>query len=123
MLEGCVAYARHRRAFGRPIGSNQAISHRLAEMATEIEAARQLCYDAAWRFQNGEYPVKEISMAKLYSGIIACRVANHAMQVFGGASYTMDLPIQRGWRDSRLIRIGGGTDEIMREVISRMSGL
>jgi citronellyl-CoA dehydrogenase len=123
MLEGCVAYAKHRIAFGRPIGNFQAISHRLAEMATEIEAARQICYDAAWRFQNGEYPVKEISMAKLYSGVVSCRVANHAMQIFGGASYTMDLPIQRGWRDSRLIRIGGGTDEIMREVISKMSGL
>ena len=123
LLERCIAYAKERMAFGKPIGKNQAISHRLATMATEIEAARALIYEAAWRFGNGEYPVKEISMAKLYGGIVVCRVANEAMQIFGGASYSMDLPIQRAWRDSRLIRIGGGTDEVMREVISKLMGL
>ncbi|TMK82899.1 MAG: acyl-CoA dehydrogenase [Actinobacteria bacterium] len=123
LLEGCIQYAKDRHAFGKPIGKNQAISHRLATMATEIEAARQMIYDAAWKFGTGEYPVKEISMAKLYGGIVASRVANEAMQIFGGAAYTMDLPIQRAWRDSRLIRIGGGTDEVMREVISKLMGL
>jgi len=123
LLDACIAYAKERHAFGKPIGKNQAISHRLATMATEIEAARQMIYDAAWKFGNGEYPVKEISMAKLYGGIVASRVANEAMQIFGGAAYTMDLPIQRAWRDSRLIRIGGGTDEVMRDVISKLMGL
>jgi alkylation response protein AidB-like acyl-CoA dehydrogenase len=123
LFERCLQYAKDRHTFGKPIGKNQAISHRLATMATEIEAARQIIYDAAWRFGNGEYPVKEISMAKLYGGIVASRVANEAMQIFGGAAYTMDLPIQRAWRDSRLIRIGGGTDEVMREVISKLMGL
>ncbi|MGZ4128215.1 MAG: acyl-CoA dehydrogenase family protein [Actinomycetota bacterium] len=123
LLEACIQYAKDRHTFGKPIGKNQAISHRLATMATEIEAARQMIYDAAWKFGNGEYPVKEISMAKLYGGIVASRVANEAMQIFGGAAYTMDLPIQRAWRDSRLIRIGGGTDEVMREVISKLMGL
>ncbi|HLW17318.1 MAG TPA: acyl-CoA dehydrogenase family protein [Actinomycetota bacterium] len=123
LLDACIQYAKDRHAFGKPIGKNQAISHRLATMATEIEAARQMIYDAAWKFGNGEYPVKEISMAKLYGGIVASRVANEAMQIFGGAAYTMDLPIQRAWRDSRLIRIGGGTDEVMREVISKLMGL
>jgi len=123
LREGCIQYAKDRHAFGKPIGKNQAISHRLATMATEIEAARQMIYDAAWKFGTGEYPVKEISMAKLYGGIVASRVANEAMQIFGGAAYTMDLPIQRAWRDSRLIRIGGGTDEVMREVISKLMGL
>jgi alkylation response protein AidB-like acyl-CoA dehydrogenase len=123
LFERCLRYAKERMAFGKPIGANQAISHRLATMATEIEAARQLVYDAAWKFDNGQYPVKEISMAKLYGGIVACRVANEAMQVFGGAAYSMDLPIQRAWRDLRLIRIGGGTDEVMREVVSKMMGL
>ena len=123
LLDACIAYAKERHTFGKPIGKNQAISHRLATMATEIEAARQMIYDAAWKFGNGEYPVKEISMAKLYGGIVASRVANEAMQIFGGAAYTMDLPIQRAWRDSRLIRIGGGTDEVMREVISKLMGL
>jgi len=123
LLEACIQYAKDRHAFGKPIGKNQAISHRLATMATEIEAARRMIYDAAWKFGSGEYPVKEISMAKLYGGIVASRVANEAMQIFGGAAYTMDLPIQRAWRDSRLIRIGGGTDEVMREVISKLMGL
>jgi citronellyl-CoA dehydrogenase len=123
LFERCLQYAKERHTFGKPIGKNQAISHRLATMATEIEAARQMIYDAAWKFGNGEYPVKEISMAKLYGGIVASRVANEAMQIFGGAAYTMDLPIQRAWRDSRLIRIGGGTDEVMREVISKLMGL
>ncbi|GAC1415492.1 MAG: acyl-CoA dehydrogenase family protein [Actinomycetota bacterium] len=122
VLERCIQYAKDRVAFGKPIGKNQAISHKLATMATEIEAAKQMVYDAAWKFQSGGYPVKEISMAKLYGGIVAFRVANEAMQIFGGAGYTMDLPIQRAWRDSRLIRIGGGTDEVMREIISKLSG-
>ncbi|MGH2829839.1 MAG: acyl-CoA dehydrogenase family protein [Actinomycetota bacterium] len=122
LLERCIEYAKERKAFGKPIGSFQAISHRIAEVATEIEAARQLIYDAAWKFGRGEYPVKEISMAKLYGGVVACRVADAAMQIFGGAGYTMDLPVQRAWRDSRLIRIGGGTDEIMREIIAKLSG-
>ena len=123
LLERCSEYAKERTTFGKPIGKHQVIAHKLATMATEIEAARALIYDAAWRFGNGEYPVKEISMAKLYGGIVAARVANEAMQIFGGASYMMELPIQRAWRDTRLIRIGGGTDEIMREIISKLMGL
>jgi alkylation response protein AidB-like acyl-CoA dehydrogenase len=123
LFERCLRYAKERETFGRPIGKNQAISHKLSEMATEIEAARRMIYEAAWKFGNGEYPVKEISMAKLYGGIVANRVANNAMQIFGGAAYSMDLPVQRAWRDARLIRIGGGTDEVMREVISKLMGL
>lgn len=122
ILEKCIEYAKERKAFGKPIGKFQAVSHKIAEMATEIEAARHLVYDAAWKFGNGLYPVKEITMAKLYGGLVAGRVANTAMQIFGGASYSMDLPIQRAWRDTRLIRIGGGTDEVMREIIAKMSG-
>lgn len=122
MLERCIEYATERRAFGRPIGAFQAVSHRIAEIATEIEAARQMIYDAAYKFGRGEYPVKEISMAKLYGGIVSSHVADAAMQIFGGAGYTMDLPVQRFWRDARLIRIGGGTDEIMREIIAKLSG-
>jgi alkylation response protein AidB-like acyl-CoA dehydrogenase len=123
LFEKCVEYAKNREAFGKPIGKNQAVSHRLATMATEIEAARQLIYDAAWKFGNGQYPVKEITIAKLFGGIVSSKITNDAMQIFGGAAYTMDLPVQRAWRDARLIRIGGGTDEIMREVISKMMGL
>jgi alkylation response protein AidB-like acyl-CoA dehydrogenase len=79
-------------------------------------------YDAAWKVNAGEYPVREISMAKLMSGEVAWKVVDKALQVFGGYGYTMEFPIQRAWRDTRLIRIGGGTDEVMREVIGRMEG-
>lgn len=123
VFDRCLAYAKERQAFGQPIARFQVIAHRLVEMATEIEAARQIVYDAVWKFSEGEYPVKEISMAKLYAGQVSCRVANQAMQIFGGASYLMDVPIQRAWRDSRLIRIGGGTDEVMREIIAKLGGL
>ncbi len=122
VLEASVAYANQRETFGRPIGKHQAVRHKLAEMATEVEAAQRLVYEAAWRVNNGEYPVREISMAKLITGEVAWRVSDKAMQIFGGYGYSMEVPIQRAWRDSRLIRIGGGTDEIMREVIGKMEG-
>jgi alkylation response protein AidB-like acyl-CoA dehydrogenase len=122
-FERCLQYAQERTTFGKPIAKHQVIAHKLATMASEIEAARRLIYDAAWKFNNGEYPVQEISMAKLYGGLVATRVTNEAMQIFGGASYMMEVPIQRAWRDSRLIRIGGGTDEVMREIIAKLKGL
>ncbi len=120
--EAALAYAKQRQTFGKPIAKHQAIRHELAEMATEVEAAQQLVYEAAWRFGNGEYPVREISMAKLITGEVAWRVADRALQIFGGYGYSMEFPIQRAWRDSRLIRIGAGTDEVMRDVIGRMEG-
>jgi len=123
LFDRCLQYAKERQAFGQPIGKFQTMAHRLAEMGTEIEAARQLVYDAVWKFNKGEYPVREISMAKLYTGIVVNKITNHAMQIFGGAAYLMDIPIQRAWRDSRLMRIGGGADEVMRDIISKMRGL
>ena len=122
-LEATIAYAQERKTFGKPIAKHQAIRHALADMATEIEAAQQLVYEAAHRVNAGEYPVREISMAKLLTGQVAWKVADKALQIFGGYGYSMESPIQRGWRDARLIRIGGGTDEVMREVIGRMEGL
>jgi citronellyl-CoA dehydrogenase len=122
-LEGAIAYAQQRETFGKPIGKHQVIRHELADMATEVEAAQQLVYDAAVKVARGEYPVREISMAKLLTGEVAWKTADRALQIFGGYGYSMEVPIQRGWRDSRLIRIGGGTDEVMREVIGRMEGL
>ncbi len=91
-------------------------------MITEVEAAQQLVYDAAVRVERGEYPVQQISMAKLLTGEVAWKVVDKALQIFGGYGYAMEFPIQRAWRDSRLIRIGGGTDEIMRDVIGKMEG-
>ena len=123
LFEKCLQYAKERKAFGQPIGKFQTMAHRLAEMASEIAAARELVYDAVWKFNKGEYPVKEISMCKLYTGIVVNKIANDAMQIFGGAAYLMDVPVQRAWRDSRLMRIGGGADEVMREILSKMRGL
>jgi alkylation response protein AidB-like acyl-CoA dehydrogenase len=131
---GCVAgaqgvfdrtlqYAKERTAFGRPIGNFQVIRHKFAEMATKIETARQMVYTTAWRFQNGEYPVREISMAKLYAARIGVEVADECMQIHGGNGYMKEYGIERVWRDMRLNRIGAGTDEIMLEVIGRSYGL
>ena len=122
-FEAALAYAGQRKTFGKPIGKHQVIRHALADMATEIEAAQQLVYAAAWKVNAGEYPVREISMAKLLTGEVAWKVADKALQIFGGYGYSMEFPIQRAWRDVRLIRIGGGTDEVMRDVIGRMEGL
>lgn len=118
-LDMTLKYVSERSQFGRPIGKFQTIRHRLAEMATEIEAARQLNYYVAGLINAGEFPAKEISMAKLFSTRMACKVADESMQFYGGYGYMMEYPIQRFWRDSRLTRIGGGTDEIMLEIISR----
>ncbi len=132
---GCVAGAQRvfeqharstrieRTAFGRQIGKFQVIRHKFAEMATKIEAARQMVYTTAWRFQNGEYPVREISMAKLYAARIAVEVADECIQIHGGAGYMKEYGVERVWRDMRLNRIGAGTDEIMLDVIGRSYGL
>jgi alkylation response protein AidB-like acyl-CoA dehydrogenase len=118
-----LEYAKEREAFGKAIGHFQVIRHKFAEMATKIETARQLVYVTAWRFANGEYPVREISMAKLHASRVACEVADECIQIHGGAGYMKEYNIERVWRDMRLNRIGAGTDEIMLEVIGRSYGL
>jgi alkylation response protein AidB-like acyl-CoA dehydrogenase len=118
-----LAYAKEREAFGQPIGNFQVIRHKFAEMATKIEAARQLVYMTAWRFANDEYPVREISMAKLFASRVAVEVADECIQIHGGAGYMKEYNVERAWRDARLNRIGAGTDEIMLEVIGRSYGL
>jgi alkylation response protein AidB-like acyl-CoA dehydrogenase len=118
-----LAYAMERKAFGREIGHFQVIRHKFAAMATKIEASRSLVYSTAWRFANGEYPVREISMAKLHASQMCCEVADECLQIFGGAGYMREYQIERAWRDLRLNRIGAGTDEIMLDVIGRSYGL
>ena len=118
-----LAYALERKAFGREIGHFQSIRHKFAAMATKIEASRQLVYATAWRFANGEYPVREISMAKLHAAQMCCEVADECLQIHGGAGYMREYGIERAWRDLRLNRIGAGTDEIMLDVIGRSYGL
>jgi alkylation response protein AidB-like acyl-CoA dehydrogenase len=122
VFDRTVQYAKERKAFGRPIGNFQVIRHKFAEMATKIETARQMVYTTAWRFQNGEYPVREISMAKLYAARISVEVADECIQIHGGAGYMKEYGIERAWRDLRLNRIGAGTDEIMLDVIGRSYG-
>jgi alkylation response protein AidB-like acyl-CoA dehydrogenase len=123
VFEQTLQYATERTAFGRQIGKFQVNRHKFAEMATKIEAARQLVYTTAWRFQNGEYPVREISMAKLYAARVAVEVADECIQIHGGAGYMKEYGVERVWRDMRLNRIGAGTDEIMLDVIGRSYGL
>jgi alkylation response protein AidB-like acyl-CoA dehydrogenase len=123
VFDRTLQYAKERTAFGRPIGRFQAIRHKFAEMATKIETARQMVYTTAWRFQNGEYPVREITMAKLYAARIAVEVADECIQIHGGNGYMQEYGIERSWRDLRLNRIGAGTDEIMLDVIGRSYGL
>ena len=123
VLDKTIEYCLDRTAFGKPIGKFQVNRHAIAEMATELEAARNLTYDVAIRWERGEYPVKEISMVKLYGGMVVNRVMNRCMQLFGGMGYSEEHFVERAWRDARLIRIGGGTDEVMREVISKAMGL
>jgi acyl-CoA dehydrogenase len=118
VYEMALRYAQERIQFGKPLAHFQVTRHRLADMTTEIEAARHLIYYCAWQFQQEEYPVKEISMAKLFSAQMAARVADAALQIHGGYGYMMEYPVQRYWRDIRLSRIGGGTDEIMKEIIA-----
>jgi alkylation response protein AidB-like acyl-CoA dehydrogenase len=123
VFDRTLRYAKERTAFGRPIGRFQVIRHKFAEMATKIETARQMLYTTAWRHQNGEYPVREITMAKLYAARIAVEVADECIQIHGGAGYMKEYGIERSWRDLRLNRIGAGTDEIMLDLIGRSYGL
>ncbi|MFY9264146.1 MAG: acyl-CoA dehydrogenase family protein [Solirubrobacterales bacterium] len=121
-LEKTMEYAKEREAFGRPIGKFQSIRHKIAAMSTKIEASRQFNYYVAWRFDRGDYPVREISQAKLFASQIGCEVMDECLQIHGGWGYMKEYGIERGWRDMRLNRIGAGTDEVMLDVIGRSYG-
>jgi len=123
LLEGTITYAKEREAFGQPISKFQVIAHYFADMATRIEAARRLTYHALELYVQGENPIKEVAMAKLFACDVACEVADQCLQIFGGYGYMDEYPVSRSFRDMRLGPIGGGTREIMREIISRTLGL
>ena len=118
-LEAALAYARERRAFGKPIVEHQAIAFRLADMATQIEAARQLVWHAATLRDAGEPCLKEASMAKLFASEMAERACSDAIQIHGGYGYVTDFPVERIWRDVRVCQIYEGTSDIQRLVIGR----
>ena len=118
-LEAAVAYAKEREAFGKPIVEHQAVSFRLADMATQIEVARQMVWHAATLRSAGEPCLKEASMAKLFASEMAERVCSDAIQIHGGYGYVSDFPVERIYRDVRVCQIYEGASDIQRLVIAR----
>ena len=123
VFERTLVYAKEREAFGRPIGNFQAIRHKFADMATRIEANRALTYHALRLFVNGQDALREVTEAKLLTQRAAFEVADECLQIHGGAGYMVEYGIERAARDARLGPIGGGTDEIMSEILGRTMGL
>ena len=118
-FEAAVTYSTERKAFGGPISNLQAIQHKVADMATEIDAARLLTYRAALLKDAGKRFSKESAMCKLYASEMAQRVTHQALQVFGGYGYVSEYPVERHYRDQRITEIYEGTSEIQRLVIAR----
>jgi alkylation response protein AidB-like acyl-CoA dehydrogenase len=123
VFEYTAEYARNRQAFGQPISQFQVIKHKLVDMGTKVAAVQAFVYQTAKQWDQGEYPVREISQAKLLATQVACEVADEAIQILGGHGYMKEFPVERAWRDARLARIGAGTDEIMKEIIAKTYGL
>jgi alkylation response protein AidB-like acyl-CoA dehydrogenase len=123
IVDLATQYAKDRKQFGRPIGTNQAIAHMLADMATEVEAARTLMWRAAWLASNGKDALREITMAKLFTSETYVKVANLGMQVFGGFGYCAEFDMERHYRDARAATIAAGTSQIQRNLIANLMGL
>jgi citronellyl-CoA dehydrogenase len=122
LIEDAVKYGHERQAFGKPIIKFQTWRHQFADLVTELEAARRLTYFAADLFNRKQPSVREVSMAKLHAGELVNRIADRCLQFHGGYGYVDEFHISRAWRDLRLITIGGGTSEVMREIISKIEG-
>jgi acyl-CoA dehydrogenase len=122
-LERTIAYAGERETFGRPIGKHQAIRHKIAEMALKLETSRALTYHALRLFAEGQDAVREVTIAKLRTQRDCFEVADEAVQIHGGAGYMREYEVERAARDARLGPIGGGTDEIMKEILGKQLGL
>jgi acyl-CoA dehydrogenase len=121
--ERTVEFARERQAFGRPLSGHQAIAHKLADLATSVYTCRCVTHDALRRFVGGEDPLKEVTMAKLLTQRACFELMDACLQIHGGAGYMREYFIERAARDARLGPIGGGSDEIMREILTRVIGL
>jgi alkylation response protein AidB-like acyl-CoA dehydrogenase len=117
--EAALKYSKEREQFGQPIANFQGIAFKLADMATQIEAAELLTFMAAERKKAGLKMTKEGAFAKYYASEVAVRVANDAVQIFGGYGYTKDFPVEKFYRDAKLCTIGEGTSEIQKIVIAR----
>lgn len=122
-IETTLQYVKQRQQFGQPVGKFQGVQWMLADMATQLEAARLLTYQAAWLADRGLPHIKEASMAKLFATETATRLAGDALQLHGGYGYVMESPIQRLYRDVKLFEIGEGTSQIHRNIIARQLGL
>jgi len=122
VLEVTLQYAQEREQFGRPISKFQVTRHKFADMATELEAARHLAYHAAYLVNQGIDCVKEVSMAKLFCCETAFKVVDQCLQIHGGYGYMNEYLVSRAWLDTRLATIGGGTSEVMKEIIGRLMG-
>jgi butyryl-CoA dehydrogenase len=122
-LEHSVAYAKDRNAFGRPIGSYQAVAFKCADLAVMAATARTLVYEAAWRKDTGKPFKQYAAMAKLYATEGAVTATRQATQIFGGYGFIDETPVSRFYRDSKILEIGEGTSEVQRMVISRELGL
>ncbi len=120
-----IEYAGEREAFGRPIGSLQAIRHKIAEMGVKAEVGRALTYHALRRYVAGEGQavIPDVTKAKLYTQRACVEVADECVQILGGYGYMREYGVERALRDARLGPIGGGTDEVMREILGRQLGL
>jgi acyl-CoA dehydrogenase len=121
--ERTATYARERQAFGRPLSGHQAIRHKLADLATSVYTCRCVTYDALRRFVDGEEPLREVTMAKLLTQRACFELMDECLQIHGGAGYMREYWVERAARDARLGPIGGGSDEIMREILGRTLAL
>lgn len=122
-LQESLKWAREREAFGKPIGKFQVIKHRLAEMATALEVSREFTYRQAAKMAAGQSVIKEISMAKNFATDTSDRITTEAVQILGGLGYMRESLVERLYRDNRILSIGGGTREVMNEIISKQMGL
>jgi acyl-CoA dehydrogenase len=118
-FEESLKYAQEREAFGRPLSGFQVTRHKLADMATLVEASREFVYRIAAKIDIGKKQVKEISMAKNFACTVSDKVTYDAVQIHGGFGYMREYLVERLYRDNRILAIGGGTQEIMKEIISR----
>lgn len=123
LLDEAIRYANEREAFGEPIANFQAVSHRLADMATEVEAVQALVYECCDLWNQGVYAVEEVAMAKLAVGQVSNRAADVALQTLGGTGLVEGNAISREWLGTRIGRIGGGSDEVQRQILARIMGI
>ncbi|AUM14660.1 acyl-CoA dehydrogenase family protein [Ketobacter alkanivorans] len=122
-LDACLQYVKEREAFGRTLSKFQTLRHKLADMATQTEASTEFTYRIAARIAAGESVVKEVSMAKNFATSVSDKVTYDAVQIFGGMGYMQETLVERLYRDNRILAIGGGTYEIMNEVIAKQLGI